>query len=96
MPSSRPLSPGWSRISATFFGCVTSMPDITNYTSSFPGWSFPAAMISTLVLRVGKKISTCSATSSTTENSGQPNLVCVMNALDDADGWADLFDTVQN
>ena len=70
MPSSRLLSPGWSRISATFFGCVTSMPDITNYTSSFPGWSFPAATISTLVLRAGKKISTCSATSSTTGNNG--------------------------
>lgn len=25
-----------------------------------------------------------------------PNLICVMNALDDADGWADLFDTAQN
>ena len=24
-----------------------------------------------------------------------PNLQCLMNSLDDADGWADLFDTVQ-
>ena len=25
-----------------------------------------------------------------------PNLFCLMNSLDDADGWADLLDTVQN
>ena len=25
-----------------------------------------------------------------------PNLACIMNTLDDADGWAELFDTVQN
>ena len=25
-----------------------------------------------------------------------PNLFCLMNALDDADGWAELLDTVQN
>ena len=25
-----------------------------------------------------------------------PNLLCLMNALDDADGWAELLDTVQN
>ena len=25
-----------------------------------------------------------------------PNLVCRLNSLDDADGWADLLDTVQN
>ena len=25
-----------------------------------------------------------------------PNLLCRLNSLDDADGWADLLDTVQN
>jgi cellulose biosynthesis protein BcsQ len=25
-----------------------------------------------------------------------PNLFCMMNSLDDADGWADLLDTVQH
>jgi short-subunit dehydrogenase involved in D-alanine esterification of teichoic acids len=25
-----------------------------------------------------------------------PNLLCMMNSIDDADGWADLLDTVQN
>lgn len=25
-----------------------------------------------------------------------PNLLCCLNSLDDADGWADLLDTVQN
>ena len=27
---------------------------------------------------------------------GLPNLLCRLNSLDDADGWADLLDTVQN